>query len=127
MRPKPKIYIAGPMYSSGDMDDNIRTALNVALEIRKAGGLPFIPHLYFFWNLMQPHLRKFWLELDEDWVRDCDALYRLEGYSEGGDKEVLWAKEVAIPIFSRIEGVLEFIKMFPILLKDEVKKKCPFV
>lgn len=111
MKPKPKIYIAGPMYSSGLMEDNIRAALNAAYQIKEAGGIPIIPHLYFFWNLMQPHFRQFWLELDEDWVKqEANALYRLEGVSEGGDLEIGWAVEVEIPVFVKISFVLKFIE-----------------
>ena len=113
MKRKPKIYIAGPMYSSGDMDDNIRKALSAAHIIKEGGGIPIIPHLYFFWNLMELHPRQFWLDLDEDWVKqEANALYRIDGASEGGDLEEGWAAEVEIPVFVRLTWVLDFIKNF---------------
>ena len=106
MKPK-KVYIAGPMYSSGDMDNNIRMALEAATRLRRAGFLPFIPHLYFFWNLMSPQPRDHWMGLDLDWVRDCDCLLQLPGYSEGATIEVEVAIKNQIPVYDNIDELIQ--------------------
>ena len=87
MNRKVKVYIIGPLYSSGTMGSNIRAAIEAFIKIRRMGALPFIPHLYFFLDLISPQLRKYWLELDLDWVDDCDCAFRLPGESSGGDGE----------------------------------------
>lgn len=107
---KLKVYIAGPLFTSGAIDHNIRDALGVAERVKEAGAVPFVPHLYFFWDLMQPHSREFWLELDKMWVQECSILFRLRGRSEGADLEEGWAKEKNIPIFTELRLLFDYIK-----------------
>jgi hypothetical protein len=118
---KPKIYIAGPMYSSGDIGENIRNVIEAAYHIKEAGGIPFTPHLYFFWDLIQPQPREFWMEIDKDWLLDCDAVYRLKGVSEGGDDETGWAGEAAMPVFTKRRDVFDFIKAYHKVSSEEGK------
>jgi hypothetical protein len=91
------IYIAGPLYGSGHQDDNIRTVLDVAESVQRYGHTPFVPHLYFFWNLISRNSRDFWLELDKEWLRKCDAMIRIEGESPGSSLEEGWCVEFGIP------------------------------
>jgi nucleoside 2-deoxyribosyltransferase len=107
-----KVYIAGPMFSSGDIDDNIREAIDVAYKVRMAGALPIVPHLFFFWDLMRPQSREFWLEMDEHFVRDADVLFRLSGISSGANDEVGWAHDEAIPVIYKLRELFDYIAKY---------------
>jgi hypothetical protein len=96
---KVKVYIAGPINSSGKMQENIRNALEAGIRLRKAGFVVFIPHLFFFWDLMFPQDREFWMTLDKDWLKECDVMLRLPGYSEGVDEEFCFAMEHKINVY----------------------------
>lgn len=91
------IYIAGPLYGSGHQDNNIRTVLRVASLVEQEGFIPFVPHLYFFWNLMYRHPREFWLKLDKEWLIKCDGMIRIEGESPGSNLEERWCEEAWLP------------------------------
>jgi len=95
---RPKVFIAGPMYSSGSMGENIRKAVAVAEELQDAGFQVFLPHLYFFWDLMRPRKREFWTELDKGWLRECDVIFRIMGESSGADAEVEYGGILGIPV-----------------------------
>jgi len=103
---KGHIYVAGPLYGSGHQDDNIRVVLETATRLRQLGYTPFVPHLYFFWNLIYRHHRDFWLGLDRDWLRKCDAMLRIGGESPGSSIEEVWANEFGIP-WTTIAGPAE--------------------
>jgi hypothetical protein len=104
------VYIAGPMYTSGDMGENIRAALKAATELRKNGCLVFIPHLCFFWDFVMPQSRQFWIDYDLDWLSCCNAVLRLSGKSEGADLEVKRAKELGIPVYTSVKSLLKIVK-----------------
>lgn len=89
-----KVYVAGPLFSSGNIDDNIRAALEVGHQIRELGAVPVIPHLFFFWDLIFPRPREYWMALDKDLVEDCDVTLRLDGKSDGADDEEGWSEKV---------------------------------
>lgn len=97
------IYIAGPLYGSGHQDDNIRAALGVAEEVERHGHVPFVPHLYFFWNLISRNPRDFWLSLDKEWLLRCHAMLRIKGESPGSVLEERWCEEANIP-FEHLRG-----------------------
>ena len=105
-----KVYVAGPLMTSGAIDHNIREAIDVAYYIKEAGALPFVPHLYFFWDLMRPMPREFWLELDKMWVEDSDVVFRLPGDSIGADLEEGWAEDK--PVFHQKRTLFDFIKEY---------------
>lgn len=87
---KTYVYLAGPINSSGVQNRNVRRACEVAEEIRRAGLVPFVPHLNVLWDTIVPTVSEDeWLEWDFAWLAKCDALYRLKGYSRGSDREVL--------------------------------------
>ena len=96
------IYIAGP-YTKGDVAVNVRTAIIAADQLVAKGYIPYIPHLTHFWHLISPHDYKFWIAMDLEWLRKCDAVLRLPGDSDGADYEVLIAQDDGMPIFYSIE------------------------
>lgn len=82
-----KVYIASP-YTLGDVAINVRKSLAMADELRDAGFLPYCPLLTHFWHMVFPHPYSYWLQMDLEWLRECDCLLRMPGESRGADKEV---------------------------------------
>lgn len=107
MKKSKKVYIASPLFSSGRVSFNIHKALTTAENLRRIGFLPFVPHLFFFWDFLYPDSNtNYWLEMDKEWLKECDILLRLDGKSDGADKEVKWAKEFNIPIYYSVDSLL---------------------
>lgn len=109
-KPRPKeirVYVAGP-YSQGDNFRNVRTAILAGEELAAYGLVPFIPHLFAFWDYLSPHPYDFWMKLDAHWLRACDAILRLPGESVGADTECIEARALNIPVFDSIAGLTEW-------------------
>lgn len=104
---KPKIYVAGPY--SGNVMSNIQDAIGVGDLILIVGGIPFIPHLTGFWDLLYPHPYEKWMEYDFEWIRSCDAVYRIGKESAGADREVELAESLGIPVFLSFDELRKFI------------------
>lgn len=96
-----KIYIAGP-YSKGDVAQNVRNAIHAGDYVSRFGHIPFIPHLTHFWHMLCPHEYEFWMEQDDVWLAECDAILRLEGESAGADREVERALELGLSVYTSI-------------------------
>ena len=82
-----KVYIAGP-YTQGNTFENVETAVRVGNTVANLGHIPFIPHLYHFWNRKHEHDYDFWMRQGRQWLLSCDAILRLDGKSPGADKEM---------------------------------------
>jgi len=98
-----KIYVAGPYSRSEQFPDmalNVRRAIEAGDRLLRMGHAPFIPHLTHFWHMVCPQDYEGWLEYDRVWLLSCDALFRLPGDSPGADREVLWATEAKISVFT---------------------------
>lgn len=95
---KLKVYIAGPI-SGKDQMDNIGYAIRVADTLLDNNYMPFIPHLASFWQFHSSLSYKTLTEYGIEWLRVCDAVFRLEGDSPGADKEVAFAMDYSIPVF----------------------------
>lgn len=95
---KPKVYIAGP-YTKGDVAANVARAILAADTLISLDFVPYTPHLSHFMHMMHPRSYDFWLDYDAEWLRMCDALFRLSGESEGSDKEVKLAQSMNMPVF----------------------------
>ena len=102
------VYIAGP-YSS-DPVLGTRNAVAVGDAVRSYGHAPYIPHLNLFWQYLRPHQHDYWLKLDFEWLRKCDAVLRLPGESPGADAEEIEAKRLGIPVYYSLP---EFLKDYP--------------
>jgi len=99
---KPKIFISGPLFSSGNIFVNIKRAVMAGHMLKQAGAIPFIPHLYAFWAIMQGLDESYgWMEMDLAWLECCDAVLRLEGDSKGADEEVDHALSLGLTVFSK--------------------------
>ena len=98
-----RIYIAGPL-TLGDRSTNVHRGIEAGIKMIKDGMVPFIPHLNDQFFTVDAETEKWstrdWLDkYDLPWLEVCDALYRLDGESEGADLEVRYAEEHDIPIF----------------------------
>lgn len=95
---KPRIYVAGP-YTQGDREGNTWSAINAGQTVLEAGGIPFVPHLFHFWEQVWANPYETWMEMDFAWLEVCDGLIRLPGKSPGADREVARARERDLPVF----------------------------
>ena len=93
------VFISGP-YSHGDTAEHVHRAIQVGLMIRRAGHLPFIPHLYHPAHLLCPAPYEFWMALDLAWLERCDCLVRIPGHSPGADREVAAAQALGLPVYA---------------------------
>lgn len=97
-----RVYVAGP-YTSPDPVQNTRTAIEAGDRLWRMGYIPFVPHLTMTWHLVCPHEYEDWLAYDIEWLKQCSAVLRLPGASNGADKEVELAKGLDMPVFHSIE------------------------
>jgi len=106
---KVKVYIIGPLYSSGTMGSNLRAAMDAFVQVRRMGAKLFIPH-HFFLDLVFPQLRDYWLDLDLDWVDECDCAFRVPRLSSGGDGEEARMANLGRPTFTEYRELRTFIE-----------------
>jgi hypothetical protein len=100
-----KVYVAGP-YTKGDVAANVRNALGVADILMKAGCAPFVPHLFHFWHILFPHQYGDWMNLDVEWLKQCDVVLRLPGNSDGADKETELARQLGKHIYTSVDDLI---------------------
>lgn len=105
-----RVYVAGPLTSSGSVAVNIRRAIDAAERLRRGGLIPFVPHLYATsWEVVCPaNSYDEWLALDLAWLDACDVMVRLSGTSRGADIEEAHARKHGIPIY--YEGTFDGIQ-----------------
>lgn len=108
LKPGDAVYVAGP-YTTGNPNTNVRQAISYGEITRRAGLLPFVPHLYHLWDLANPHEYEYWMGLCLGWVVRCQAVLRLPGQSSGADRECALAREHGIPVFTDIVELLNAI------------------
>jgi len=117
MKEELKVYIASP-YTNGWMPSNIKLQLETADKLMDLGLFPYTPLLAHFQEIYNPREEKEWLDLDFVWLKQCDAVLRLQNYdgsgnvipSPGADKEEALAKICGIPIFYSIEVLTNWAK-----------------
>jgi hypothetical protein len=96
------IYVAGPYRdeSAWGIEQNIRHAEEIGLEIAKLGAASLIPHtLYRFFQGVLPD--RFWLDATLELMRRCDAILLCDGWkgSSGSVAEKHEAARIGLPIF----------------------------
>jgi len=102
---KIRVYVAAP-YTQGDVAINVANAINAGNKLIDYGYYPFVPHLSHFQHMLKEQPYEKWLEIDIEWLKQCNVLLRLKGVSNGADKEVEFAKSVGIPIVYSIPELL---------------------
>jgi len=100
-----RIYISGPLTSSGNVLDNLARAVDAARALIDAGFAPFCPHLTYHVDPGSEYPHATWIEIELPWVAVADALLRLPGESVGADLEVARAEELGIPVFATISDL----------------------
>jgi hypothetical protein len=103
------VFIAGPFRASTPwkIEQNIRKAETLSLEVAYAGFMPLCPHTNtrFFDGECSD---QFWLEGTSELLRRCDALLTVKGWEDsiGARAEVTLAKGEKIPIFHSLEDLV---------------------
>lgn len=107
---KPLVYIAGP-YTDPDPIANTHDALAAASPLFDEGlCIPIVPHLTLFMQPYCPRPVEDWYAYDIEILRRCDGLYRLVGASVGAEREIQFAEENGIPVFSSRIALREWAK-----------------
>lgn len=101
------VYVSGP-YTQGDTDANVKRAIDFGEHLWQCGFLPLVPHLSYYWEQHHDHTYDEWLEIDLAFVEASSAVFRLDGYSPGGDKETEHAKQCGVPCFHTLPDLLEW-------------------
>lgn len=104
---KLKVFIAGP-YSS-DPEACTNRAIDVAEKVITLGAVPFVPHLFHFWEARHPHPYRDWIDMDLEWLPLCDVVLRMEGFSPGADGEVWLARNLGQPVFESVDELAEYM------------------
>ena len=88
-------------YTKGDVAVNVHKAIEAGDKLAKDGWCPFIPHLTHFWHLVSPHPWEFWMAIDQEVLKRCDAIYMMRGFeaSQGATKEHIMAYELGLEIY----------------------------
>ena len=100
-----KVYIASP-YTVGGTAENVGRQVDAAHELIEAGFCPYAPTLNHYINIMHPRDNEDWMQQDFEWVKVCDYILRLNGFSPGADREVALAKELDIPVVYSMHELL---------------------
>jgi hypothetical protein len=96
------VYIAGKFRGpdSWAMEQNIRAAETLALEVWRLGAAALCPHTNTrFYQGAAPD--QVWLDGDLELLRRCDALLTVDNWldSVGAREEVRFARAAGIPVF----------------------------
>ena len=103
-----RVYIAGPMSTSGEPGTNVYHAAYAAAELLRAGFFPFVPHVTWFLHMIRPDVDvELWMRWDRHWLGACDCVLRLSGDSKGADAEVERAHELGIPVYYSVESLID--------------------
>lgn len=103
------VYIAGKFRgpTAWDIEQNIRRAEIVGMEVARLGAAPLIPHANtrFFHGTLTD---EFWLAATMEMLNRCDAVQLVQGWpsSKGTIAEIEHAKARGIPVFV-VDGGLE--------------------
>lgn len=112
-----RVYISGAI-RKGNLADNIKRACDVGRAFAKLGYAIMVPHLSCYFDCecpeayccgSQPQAENSlnaveWLAIDLAWVEVSDIVIRINGESEGADREVEHAEMLGIPVFY-VDGV----------------------
>lgn len=102
-----RIYISGPLTSSGNVLENIERAMNAARMLIDNGFAPFCPHLTYHVDPGETIPHSVWMEAELPWLTMAHAVLRLPGESVGADIETDQARKLGIPIFHSIKALAE--------------------
>ena len=101
-----RVYIASQYYH-GDQEANVLRQISTFHALAIHGFVPFAPLLGHY---VDKHYRfdyDWWLAWCFEWVKVSDCVLRLEGESNGADKEVALAKKLGIPVYYSLNELLK--------------------
>lgn len=102
-----RIYVAGPI-RVGNRTENIIRAIRLGDELLNLGHTPYVPHaVCALWQTVAPRSEEDWIRFDLAWLRQCDAVIRIEGESAGADQEVTEACRLGIPVYYSVAELLQ--------------------
>lgn len=106
------VYVAGPLTDFGlatpvQRKQNMMKAIGVGEYLLNAGLIPFVPHINETWDDLYEHDYETWMQWCLTFLERCDILYRMSGASTGADREVARAKELGIPVYTRVMELLQ--------------------
>lgn len=102
------VYLSGPI-SKGDQFRNVQLGMDAFNDLMDAGVWAYCPHTTCFMNMTRQRSHEEWLRYDLDVILPrCSAVLRLPGSSVGADMEVQRARELGIPVFESMAGVLRW-------------------
>lgn len=98
------VYISGP-YSHGDVQGNVMRASMAWHAVMDLGHHVYVPHLSHFLHMIRPRHYGEWMRMDLAMVEKCDVVWRIPGFSPGGDQEVAHAQSLGIPVLFGAEAL----------------------
>jgi len=108
------IYIAGPFRAanSWEVEQNIRRAESLSLEVWRLGAAAICPHTNtrFFSGAADD---KVWLDGDIEILRRCDAVMLTPDWerSSGARAEVDVAENLGMPVFAMLSDLKDWLEM----------------
>lgn len=107
---RPLVYIAAP-YTHPDPVENTNKVCLTATRLVESGLVtPVVPHLSLVWHMITPRPVDFWYEYDLRLLERCDVLLRLHGESVGADREVAFATDLGLPVFTLVSDLYEWAR-----------------
>jgi nucleoside 2-deoxyribosyltransferase len=103
-----KVYIASP-FTKGDKVENVNKQIEVASILIDHGACVIWPLASHFINKKFPKSYETWMQQDFELLGCCDVLLRLDGESEGADREVNYAIANNIDCFFDLDELLWYI------------------
>lgn len=91
------IYVASP-YSIGDQAANVHVQIEAAHRILDMGHTPITPLLSHYLHIHRQRPYRDWIEMCLQLIPKADMVLRLQGTSEGADKEAALARKLNIPV-----------------------------
>lgn len=108
---RPLIYCAGP-YRKPDPVKNTRRAILAGRELRACGADVCIPHLSLLEDMVCPGADEDWLAITLRQCVRCDAIYRLDGYSEGTEVEVATMQQLGRKVLATMAEAADWIRQW---------------
>lgn len=98
-----RIYLAGPI--SSNPEKNLDIALDVSNQVIDKGHNPYMPNYNYYLNAKKVRDYELWMKLDDEWLRQCEAIYRIPGESPGADREMVVAREIGLLVIGHLDDL----------------------
>lgn len=109
---KPLVYIAGPI-TKGCQFTNVAKACDLWDLLMSMGIDAYCPHWSALQQIRKGQTYQQWMDYDKRVILPrCQAVFRMEGESNGGDEEVAWARENLRPVFFDIPKLAEWYETY---------------